>query len=630
MKHTRAPEDKAERKTHRTWPSTTGLFPFLSVPHSVSPCLRGSIGLLAIVLASAGLAEGEGPAIPQARPAVEGNRAPYDLVFSRDGKRVYVTENAEGSVAVVDTSTMEVAARYSSGGEQPTGLGLTPDGSELVVSNTYSGSISLLDAALGKQRSQIRLPGMPHGIAVAPDGKRAYVAVSQLDEVAVLDLAAAAVVHRVPVGRRPRALDLTPDGKMLAVANMAGGSVSVIDTETLKEEGRVPLKGTNIRGIAVTATGSEAYATVMPAFNGRATDDPKEIWHNLVQAVTLEGAESTPAEDQWMDFARMPGTAEVFGTPDQHDIVVDRGMKHAWVSASGRDVVTRITIHDRRRDAIWPISQVETVTGANPRGLALSPDGKQVWTANHLGNSLSVIDAATASVVKTIDLGRASRIDPTIAGQYLFNNARFTRLHRFTCNSCHPDGGSDGLSWRFVHVNDGFSRRNSRDLRIGLAETAPFRWSGFEKHLDAFIESEVTGLLRGPKPSVAQLQALAAAVNAFRLPPNPYRAAGGDLTPSAQQGQVLFAGKAGCASCHSGPRKGGTGTQAWVGTTPEGRTVDVPHLAGVYDSAPYLHDGRAATLEAVFTQHNTSNRHGSAHLLTPEERGLLLRYLREL
>lgn len=293
---------------------------------------------------------------------------------------------------------------------------------------------------------------MPYGVAVAPDGKRAYVTLSELDEVAVVDLPPARVLQRIPVGRRPRALELTPDGGVLAVANLTGGSVSVINTSTLKEEARVRLKGVNVRGLAVTADGKEAYTTVMPAFNGKPTDDPKEIWHNLVQAVTLDGAASGKGEDQWMDFARLPGTTEVIGSPDQHDIVLDRKGRHAWMAVAGRDVLTRITIHDRARDAIWPISQVETPVGANPRGLALSRDGKQVWVANHLGNSLTVVDAASASVLKTIDLGKASRPDPTLPGQYLFNNAGLTRSHRFTCSSCHPDGASDGLALSLIHI----------------------------------------------------------------------------------------------------------------------------------------------------------------------------------
>ncbi len=587
------------------------------------------LGLLAATVGPVSLASGRNET-QAARPAIGGNRAPYDLVFAPDGRRAYVTEKAEGTIAVIDISSHTVIDRFKTGGKEPTGLSLTPDGRSLLVTNSFSGSIAYLDAMSGEARAILPLPGMPYGVAVMPDGKRAFVTVSQLDEVAVIDLPQAKVTSRIPVGRRPRALDLSPDGTTLVVANLVGGSVSVIDTETLNEDARVRLKGVNVRGIAATADSAEAYTTVMPAFNNKVTDDPKEIWHNLVQAVVLQGTSSTRGEDQWMDFVRIPGQLDVIGSPDQHDIVLDAQARKAWVSLAGRDVVTRITIHDRTRDAIWPISQVETPVGANPRGLCMTPDGKQVWVANHLGNSLSVLDAASMRVLKTIDLGKASRVDPTIEGQYLFNHAGMTRMHRFSCNSCHPDGTADGLTWSFAHVRDGMSRRNTRDLRGGIGKTAPFRWSGFEKHLSEFVESEVTGLLGGPRPSAQQVEALIGAVSQFHLPPNPHRTPDQKLTPQAERGRALFTGKAGCSNCHVGPLHGGSGLQRWVGTTSTGRNVDVPHLAGVYDSAPYLHDGRAATLEEVFEKYDARNAHGNAHKLSPEELAAVLRYVREL
>jgi YVTN family beta-propeller protein len=568
----------------------------------------------------------------RARPATAGNRAPLDLVFSPDGRLAYVVEAAEGTLAVIDAGSRKVLRRIPTGGDQPAGLAVTPNGREVLVANSYSGTVAILDAATGKQRALVSVPGQPYGVAVAPDGKRAFVSVSQLDQVAVIDLPTAQVAARIPVGRRPRALQVTPDGATLTVANLAGGTLSVVSLESLKEETQVRLKGVNVRGLAITkgADAFEAFTTLMPAFNAKATSDPKEVWHNLVQGVRLEGEDSLPAEDQWMDFARLRGSVEVVGSPDQYDIEVSRGGGYAWIAVGGRDVVSRITLHDRSRNTVWPFFQAETPVGANPRGLALTPDGEQLWVANYLGNSLSVIDTNSAAVVETIDLGAASKVDPSIQGQYLFNSAGMTQSHRFSCSSCHPDGAADGLTWNFVHVRDSYSRRNTRDLRAQVAETAPFRWSGFEKHLDGFIDDEVTGLLGGPKPSVEEKRSLTLALNALRLPPNPYRQPNGTFTAEAARGRELFTGKAACSSCHTGPRYGGAGKSAWIGSTREDLPVDVPHLLGVYDGAPYLHDGRAKTLEEIFQKHNALKLHGKAHELTPDELRDLLAYVREL
>ena len=67
-----------------------------------------------------------------------------------------------------------------------------------------------------------------------------------------------------------------------------------------------------------------------------------------------------------------------------------------------------------------------------------------------------------------------------------------------------------------------------------------------------------------------------------------------------------------------------------IGTTPVGVALDVPHLAGVYDTDPYLHDGSAPTLEEVFTQNNPRKLHGKADELTAEQMKDLLEYVREL
>ena len=61
-----------------------------------------------------------------------------------------------------------------------------------------------------------------------------------------------------------------------------------------------------------------------------------------------------------------------------------------------------------------------------------------------------------------------------------------------------------------------------------------------------------------------------------------------------------------------------------------GTFQDVPHLSGVYDSYPYLHDGRAKTLEEVFERFNPGKQHGKADALTPEELKDLLDYVRQL
>jgi hypothetical protein len=58
--------------------------------------------------------------------------------------------------------------------------------------------------------------------------------------------------------------------------------------------------------------------------------------------------------------------------------------------------------------------------------------------------------------------------------------------------------------------------------------------------------------------------------------------------------------------------------------------LDTPGLAGLWASAPYLHDGSAATLLDVLTTRNTNDQHGTTSALTAEQRTDLVEYLLSL
>jgi YVTN family beta-propeller protein len=367
--------------------------------------------------------------------------------------------------------------------------------------------------------------------------------------------------------------------------------------------------------VAVAPDGRRAYVTGQRAQNERPTETAVGIWSNQVFGMTVEGGRPRVFDNLWLDIAGE-------GVADPDGIVIgDNGMLYVGFAGSHQVAAMRLGSGVDLAARATP--------GAGPRGLALTPDGRQLWVANHLGNSVAVLDPKTLAPVRTIPLG-AAKPDPHLYGRYLFESAYLAKGGQFSCNSCHPDGHTDAISWKFVHVKDGVEERNVRSLRGPLKETAPFRWSGHDADPMSFVKSEIQGLFQGPELSPAELKALVGYIQSLPLPPNPYRGPGGVLTPEAVRGKVLFSGRAGCAECHSGPNYGGTARLAWVGTTRPDLRLDVPHLVGVFDSAPFLHDGRAATLQEVFTRYNPEGKHGRAHLLTPEELRDLIAFVREL
>jgi YVTN family beta-propeller protein len=571
---------------------------------------------LVILTATLTFSDDEG-VVTTVKPALTGNRGPYEVAFTPDGERAVVTEFDEGAVAIIDRASGTVLRHVSTGGDQPTGVAVTPDGAVAVVTNSLSGSVAFVDLRVFKTAT-LPLRGMPWDVVLAPDGTRAYVSVSQLDHVAVLDVARREVIGTIPTGRRPRALAITPDGRTVAVANMMAGSVSFLDTVSMRETATGPTPAVNLRGVAVYPNGRRAFAVAQRAQNERPTESAIGIWSNQAFHLVPNGGRNG-AENLWLDFMGKD-------VADPDSVVFDPEVRRAFITCSGGHSLNVVGLRGG--------TETQTVRGigAHPRGLAFTPDGRELWVANLLGNDLAVVDPQSLRVVRRIGLGSTPRRDPHLLGRFLFTSATIVKGAQFSCNSCHPDGNTDGISWKFVHVPDALGSktdRNVKGLRGRLSDTLPFRWSGHDRSAEVFIQEEVTGLLQGPKLTRAEIRSLFGYLDSLPLPPNPHRAPDGSLTSSARRGQLLFVGRAGCTGCHSGPKAGSQRT-AWVGTTPAEISLNVPHLAGVYDTDPYLHDGRARTLEEIFERHNTAGVHGKSQDLSDAELKDLFDYVRQL
>ena len=57
---------------------------------------------------------------------------------------------------------------------------------------------------------------------------------------------------------------------------------------------------------------------------------------------------------------------------------------------------------------------------------------------------------------------------------------------------------------------------------------------------------------------------------------------------------------------------------------------DTPHLLGIAQSAPYLHDGRAKTLEELWTTYQMDDQHGVSSYWSKEQLNDLIEYLKTL
>ena len=148
--------------------------------------------------------------------------------------------------------------------------------------------------------------------------------------------------------------------------------------------------------------------------------------------------------------------------------------------------------------------------------------------------------------------------------------------------------------------------------------------------------------LGDPKAGLSpELDAIAAYVASLEtIPRSPYRNPDGTLTDDAVAGREIFL-RLGCDSCHAGDdfTDSAEGLLHDVGTlTPlsgsrlgdELPGIDTPTLLGVWQTAPYLHDGSAPTLRDVLTTRNPEGKHGDTSDLTEEELDQLVAYLLQI
>ena len=306
-------------------------------------------------------------------------------------------------------------------------------------------------------------------------------------------------------------------------------------------------------------------------------------------------------------------------------------------------------------------SQAEVIrfpTGRAPQGLVLSPDGTTLYAHNFMDRSVTVHDlsgilqggSVAPVTLATLNAITTEALAPQVLqGKQLFYDAKDPRLaaqEYMSCATCHHDGGHDGRVWDLTGFGEGL--RNTITLR-GHAGQGPLHWSGNFDEVQDF-ESQIrtlaggTGLIAAgtPHPPLgafnagrsADLDALAAYVNSLATESDsPVRAPDGSLSSEAAAGQQIFRSLQ-CASCHGGSQftSSAPGVLVDIGTllSSSGSRLgaaltglDVPTLRGVHATAPYLHDGRAATLADAILAH-------PGIVLNPSDLGALATYVRSI
>jgi YVTN family beta-propeller protein len=283
---------------------------------------------------------------------------------------VYVTNSGSGSVSVIDSATNLVSDTISVG-SRPVGATFAPDGSRVYVANSASDTISVIDALTNKVIATVAVGAFPQGLAITPDGSRAYVGSSFSNSVSVIDLATNAVIGTIDIGRDSTAVAITPDGRRAYLTSTGTAAVSVIDTATNTLVETIEVAPGPV-GIAVTNDGNRVYV----ASNLGGTTSVVDTATNTVIA-TVKTAQ-----------------------PNLVIITPDGTRAYVTNNATGNGTVSVLKTATNTLIATVKV-------GVNAQSLAITPDGRDVYVACFSSQTVSVIDTATNKVTATIGVGNA-------------------------------------------------------------------------------------------------------------------------------------------------------------------------------------------------------------------------------
>ena len=163
---------------------------------------------------------------------VEVSTWPAHSVFSRDGKRVYVSGETAGDLTVIDVDRREVVAHYVHGGGDAMGLALTADGKTLYTAAGENKAILKIDTATNKPTGAIALPGVVHEATLTLDGRYLYTTLRKANKLVVIDTATDRIAATIPQKGYPDLVTMEPTGRYALVTNRWADLVAVIDLKT--------------------------------------------------------------------------------------------------------------------------------------------------------------------------------------------------------------------------------------------------------------------------------------------------------------------------------------------------------------------------------------------------------------
>lgn len=514
--------------------------------------------------------------------AVKGGQA-YVTCFDTEGKVVVIDLSADGIVKTIPAA---------SGASGPL---LNSDGSKLYVCNQFAGTVSEINLQSGTLERNVKVLREPRKAVFSQDGKTMY------------------VINFLPAQR--------------ADLDTVAACLSVIDVPSFTKRTDIRLEnGSNaLRGLCLSPDGKYVFVSHNLGRFTVPTSQLQQGWMNTSAMSVVDVAKEEFLGAVLVDEPER-GAAGIWGIAcDGDKLVITHSGVHEISVIDYPEFVKKFEAYPDKKNLnydlrfLYGVRERVALKGNGPRNFVVH--NHKAYIPAYFSDDFNIYDLSTQTLTD-IDLNPGRVETPQQKGERMFNDAHYCFQNWQSCNGCHPgDGRTDGMNWDLM--NDGVGNSKNCKSMLFSHVTAPSMISGIRADAETAVRK---GFYHIQFYEITEEDALCVDeyLKGLRPVPSPLLV-NGELSEKAKQGRKVFE-KLKCDECHSGPYYTDLKMHRIGDDIEFENGWDTPTLREVWRTAPYLFDGRAATMEDVFKVH----KHGVNKKLSKTDLEALVEYVNSL
>lgn len=565
--------------------------------------------------------------------------SPTDFVVDLANQQLIIAQKTGMRIDFVDLQSGELIKSI------PTELpptGVTLGGPNRAYASCSYAEGELLEIDIKQKHVTRTIPVGNGAIApvFSPSKNAVYIANQYEDDLSVVDLSSGKDVRRIKVLRQPMTMDITPDGRWLYVANLlpatradidtVAADVTVIDLEINKAVKHLKLSnGSNaLRGLKISPDGKHAFVSHNLGRFQVPTSQLEQGWMNTSALSILDVVSQKVLATALLDEPERGAAASWGIDVNDETIVVNHAGTHDYSVIDYPAMMDKLAKADDPEALSYDLTFLNGVRdrvsweGEGPRAIRLSDS--TVYSAMYFSDNIESKALSDGKASRTFELNPNLQIDSIRMGEMVFNDARHCFQQWQACTGCHPnEARTDALNWDLL--NDGIGNPKNCKSMLLAHDTPPAMITGVRPSAEVAVRAGFRHI-QFALIDEAKARAVDHYLRSLKPVPSPYLE-DGKLSAKAEIGKQVFQ-EVECGYCHSGEyyTDGKKHKIGMPGPADRTDTWDTPTLIEVWRTAPYLHDGRSATMRDMLV----IDKHGLREELDEDKLDALIEYVLSL